>query len=97
LFSSIRIDVFVSDLPSRIHDFGVNPTPSRQASGKLFWVARNISGCPKHNLLLPLGNEFSFVKLCFDLQPHSSASGLPLLDIHFVLDGKVMTVYVAVK
>jgi hypothetical protein len=27
---------FVSDLPSWIHDFGVNPTPSRQASGKLF-------------------------------------------------------------
>jgi hypothetical protein len=89
LFSSIRIDVFVSDLPSRIHDFGVNPTPSRQASGKLFWVARNISGCPKHNLLLPLGNEFSFVKLNFDLQPHSSASGNLRSGIRSVVGAKL--------
>ena len=34
--------------------------PSRQASGKLFWDARIISGGPKHNLLCSLEHEFAF-------------------------------------
>ena len=56
-----------------------------------------ISGASKHNLLLPLGNEFSFVKLNFDLQPHSSALGIAPSGIHSVVGGKVTAVYLSVK
>jgi len=40
-------------------------------------------------LLLPLGNEFSFVKLNFDLQPHSSASGNLRSGIRSVVGAKL--------
>ncbi|KDS13730.1 hypothetical protein M089_3462 [Bacteroides ovatus str. 3725 D9 iii] len=40
-------------------------------------------------MLLPLGNEFSFVKLCFDLQPHSSASESPRSRIRSVVGAKL--------
>jgi len=64
----------VTDLPSWISDFGGNPSRAFRRVASLFWDARIISGCPKHNLLCSLEHEFSFVKLSFDLQPHSSAS-----------------------
>ena len=38
--------------PARIYDFGVNPFPSRQASGKLFWDARIYFGLPKTQLAM---------------------------------------------
>jgi len=52
-------------------------------------VPEFISGASKHNLLLPLGNEFSFVKLNFDLQPHSSASGNLRSGIRSVVGAKL--------
>ena len=38
--------------PARISDFGGNPLPSRQASGKLFWNARIYFGLPKTQLAM---------------------------------------------
>ena len=61
------------------------------------WDARIISGCPKHNLLCSLEHEFAFIKLSFDLQPHSSASGIAPSGIHSVVGGKVTAVYLSVK
>ena len=42
----------------RRNDFGVESVPSLQASGKLFWDARIISGAPKHNLPCSFEHEF---------------------------------------
>ena len=38
--------------PALISDFGGNPLPSRQASGKLFWDARIYFGLPKTQLAM---------------------------------------------
>ena len=47
----------------RRNDFGVKPLPSLQASGKLFWDARIISGAPKHNLPCSFEHEFFIRKI----------------------------------
>src|SRR5699024_1226443 len=87
----------VSDFTSWISDFGGNPSRAFRRVASLFWDARIISGCPKHNLLCSLEHEFAFIKLSFDLQPHSSASGIAPSGIHSVVGGKVTAVYLSVK
>ena len=47
----------------RRNDFEVEPVPSLQASGKLFWDARIISGAPKHNLPCSFEHEFFIRKI----------------------------------
>jgi hypothetical protein len=60
-------------------------------------VPEFILGASKHNLLCSLEHEFAFIKLSFDLQPHSSASGILRGGFHFVVGGKVTAVYLSVK
>ena len=60
LFSYGSIHFLVTDNPARISDFGGNPLPSRQASGKLFQGTKFISCAEKHNLLCSLEHEFAF-------------------------------------
>ena len=48
-------------------------------------------------MLCSLEHEFAFIKLSFDLQPHSSASGILRGGFHFVVGGKVTAVYLSVK
>lgn len=74
--------------------------PSLQASGKFVLSARIYFGCLKTQLamfLCSLEHEFAFIKLSFDLQPHSSASGIAPSGIHSVVGGKVTAVYLSVK
>jgi len=51
--------------------------------------ARIHFGCLKTQLAITAGNEFTFVKLNFDLQPHSSASGNLRSGIRSVVGAKL--------
>ena len=64
VYYSVHFSVFCSCFSAfRRNDFGVEPVPSLQASGKLFWDARIISGASKHNLPCSLEHEFFIRKI----------------------------------
>lgn len=56
-----------------------------------FRAAQNTTCYVRLNMNLPE------VKLSFDLQPHSSASGIAPSGIHSVVGGKVTAVYLSIK
>ena len=87
----------VSDFTSWISDFGGNPSRAFRRVASLFWDARIISGCPKHNLLCSLEHEFAWSQIEFWPSASFFGFGITPSGIHSVVGGKVTAVYLPIK